>query len=349
MGVLILLVIAANLLVDTIHLKPDHHFSDIERALEAWNPEPVKKPGFRTLFEFDPNIISPERLDSLLIPGFIKKNLLSYRSAGGKFKRAADLGKIYGMNDSIFAAIQTYIKIPETEIKKDETETSPPGTLFKGTFDPNSAGAEILSSFGFTKYQSSNLIKYREEGGFFSRPDDLLTIYGVDSTFFLRIKKNIRIAKPTVRRQSNNKSVPPKENEVEPDLTIEINTADSIDLVKLRGIGQVFAGRILKYRDLLGGFYKKEQLLEVYNLTEDTYNKIKENIWVDTLKIKEIRINFADYSELLRHPYIKRNQVEAILDYRQNNGSFRNPSQIFQAGLIDSLTFSPLRPYITCR
>jgi len=97
---------------------------------------------------------------------------------------------------------------------------------------------------------------------------------------------------------------------------IEINSADTIQLQELKGIGPGFAKRIVKYREQLGGFYAKEQLMEVYGLTEQIYNSIKNSIVVDASKIKRIKINEMDISRLKRHPYISYYEAKAIYDYR---------------------------------
>ena len=206
------------------------------------------------------------------------------------------------MNDSIFATIKDYIIIAtEDSIKQPATQNkqSTPEKSFYGYFDPNKADISKLTEFGFKNYQSNNLIKYREKGGSFNTPSDLLKIYGIDTTFFLSIKENIRIDKPKNGRDSVKITK----------ISVEINSADSTLLLKLNGIGSVFSSRIIKFRELLGGFYSKEQLLEVYNLSEETYENIKDNISVDSTLIRKIRINLADYKELLRHPYLKKEQV----------------------------------------
>ena len=43
---------------------------------------------------------------------------------------------------------------------------------------------------------------------------------------------------------------------------------------------------------------------------------IENNITVDTTLLKKIRINFAGFGDLLRHPYLKKEQVKAVIDYQ---------------------------------
>ena len=198
-----------------------------------------------------------------------------------------------------------------------------------------------MKNFGFSSFQINNLIRYREKGGNFLTKTDLLKIYGVDSIFYRKIENFIQIEKLEFTE--------PKEI-VEPKINfVELNNADSTQLVKLVGIGPVFASRIIKYRKLLGGFYSKNQLLEVYNFNEETYEQIKNSILVDTFFINKIRINFADYSELIKHPYINKMQVETILTQIRNNGAITKKEQLLSSKTLDSLTYYKMRPYITCR
>jgi DNA uptake protein ComE-like DNA-binding protein len=341
LAAIIILFIAARLIVRNIELEPDSDFSEIIRILENWEIQTESSPATKHLFRFNPNTISGEALDSLDLPAFVKRNILSYKAAGGKFNAADDLLRIYGMNDSIFLEIKNYIDIPpiksaEASVKKEKEIKHLPVP-----FDPNTANKNELLSAGFNSFQASNLIKYRENGGSFAYPEDLLKIYGIDSVFFSSIESLIDIVEKPEKISADKKEVSP--------ILIELNSADSVELQKLKGIGPVFATRILKYRALLGGFCNKDQLLEVYGFPEETFHSIKENILVDSQKIEKIRINFANYSELFRHPYIEKEQVEAILNYRQKNGPFSFKEQLLTEGLVDTLTFVVLSPYITCR
>lgn len=170
---------------------------------------------------------------------------------------------------------------------------------------------------------------------------DLLKIYGIDSVFFESVKNNIVIhQKPTEKIDRQ---------EIRHSVLVELNSADSIELISLRGIGPVYASRILKYRDLLGGFFTTSQLVEVYGFSQESFIAISEKVTSDSLKVQKIRLNFADYGDLIRHPYFEKTHVDAILNFRRENGPFTSNSQILSAGLVDSVTYANLRPYLTCR
>jgi DNA uptake protein ComE-like DNA-binding protein len=339
----ILLVIVANTIISSLEPKPSFDSSEYANLRKEWDGQlSEKRENIQSLFVFNPNTIPENKLDSLLIPAFIKKNILNYRKAGGRFYAATDFQKIYGVTDSIYKALEAYIEI-EKKIRPKKTIRSKDEKVthnITGFFNPNEADFVELKRFGFSDFQANNLLNYRKKGGVIKEAIDLRKIYGLDSLFYSAILVHVQIEK-----EINAQLVKPKFES----LNIELNSADSSELVKIKGIGPVYSSRIIKYRNLLGGFYSKNQLLEVYHFPEETYYEIKNYICVDTSSIKQIRINFIEYADLLRHPYLNNKQVETILDFRNKNGVFEDRSQIQSNGLIDSVTFNKIRPYFTCR
>lgn len=129
---------------------------------------------------------------------------------------------------------------------------------------------------------------------------------------------------------------------------IELNTADSIQLQELKGIGPGFARRIIIYREKLGGYYAKEQLMEVYGFTDKLYNLIKNDITVDASKIRKMNVNRMDISHLKRHPYISYYEAKAIYDYRMQQPDARIKS-IEELSTLPDLkeNWQVIRIYIT--
>jgi DNA uptake protein ComE-like DNA-binding protein len=127
---------------------------------------------------------------------------------------------------------------------------------------------------------------------------------------------------------------------------ININTADSAGLLPLPGIGPVFAGRIIRYRELLGGYVDKCQLTEVYGLSEETLLLIAPYIYIDTAAIEMLMINSADFRTLLRHPYLEYESVKAIVKYRDMTGGISSMQEIRQHMLVPDSVLERICGYL---
>lgn len=129
--------------------------------------------------------------------------------------------------------------------------------------------------------------------------------------------------------------------------SLEMNSADTLDWQQLRGIGHAFSNRIVAYRSRLGGFYAKEQLLEVYGFTDSLYAAILPSLRLDTSLLRPIHINTIVLDSLKRHPYVDYYQAKAIVAYRQRYGNYRSPSDLLRVNLIDTATLVRLKPYLS--
>jgi DNA uptake protein ComE-like DNA-binding protein len=127
---------------------------------------------------------------------------------------------------------------------------------------------------------------------------------------------------------------------------IDINNCDSAMLVRLPGIGPVLSVRILKYRYLLGGFTRVDQLKEVYGLPSETYEKIKGRIFADSNQITRISINSATYNEIIRFPYFEKYEVSAILKYRELKGRIKGIRDLTDNKLITEEKARKVGPYL---
>ena len=135
------------------------------------------------------------------------------------------------------------------------------------------------------------------------------------------------------------KSVPQKTR-------IDINMSDSATLVKLPGIGPVLSARIIKYRRLLGGFARIEQLKEVYGLPVETFELIKVRVFADSSAVTRININSAGYKELSHFPYFEKYEVTAILKYRELKGRITKITDLTYNKLITEEKARKINPYL---
>lgn len=127
---------------------------------------------------------------------------------------------------------------------------------------------------------------------------------------------------------------------------INLNTVDSAGLLPLPGIGPVFAGRIIKYRNLLGGFAHADQLNEVYGIEKEVVLKISPLIHIDPTKITRLDLDSASFRDLLRHPYLEYEDVKAIVAYRDFTGSVTSLQEIREQMLVPDSILEKIGPYL---
>lgn len=100
---------------------------------------------------------------------------------------------------------------------------------------------------------------------------------------------------------------------------VELNTADSITLVKIRGIGPYYATKILKYRERLGGYVSVMQLKEL-NMTYFNIDSCKAMFTVNPSLILKRHLDTMSFKAILRHPYLQYEDVQLILNAKQKYG-----------------------------
>jgi competence protein ComEA len=126
---------------------------------------------------------------------------------------------------------------------------------------------------------------------------------------------------------------------------VELNKADSASLESLPGIGPVFSKRIVKYRNLLGGYYSIMQLNEVFGMKPEILTKIQALLSVDTLQIQKLDINKAGFKEINAHPYISYEQTKMICKARLR-GNFVSIRQIEDMKIFTPEELVKIRPYL---
>jgi DNA uptake protein ComE-like DNA-binding protein len=106
---------------------------------------------------------------------------------------------------------------------------------------------------------------------------------------------------------------------------IDINEATKEDLVKIYGIGDAISNRILKQKELLGGFVSMEQMKEVWGLSPEIIENLNTHFKVLVLpRFKKIEINNASLKELSQFHYFRYSLAKEIVTYRSMNGNIKN-------------------------
>lgn len=227
------------------------------------------------------------------------------------------------------SGLMAFSPLPGNEVTTD--------TLRPFNFDPNSATFDSLTLLGLSEKQARTLISYRNKGGRFWKPEDISKIYGIDDQTAAALLPFIII--------KGDSAFPQKKKNLPDRPVIELNRTDSVALRKLPGIGDVLSVRIIKYRNLLGGYASVGQLKEVYGITGDIFKLIEGSLRADTSIITKININTASFRELIRFPYLDRYEAGGILKYREINGSVSGLTDLVENKLITEEKAVKVKPY----
>lgn len=132
----------------------------------------------------------------------------------------------------------------------------------------------------------------------------------------------------------------------DPQYPICLNKTDSVALLALPGIGPVFAGRIIKYRSLLGGYYTLNQLLEVYGMKPETLERIRPLLIIDSASWNMISLNKCEFRDLLRHPYLEYADVLSLVRYMDRKGAVDSMEEVLSNVLLADSVAERIEPYL---
>lgn len=207
-----------------------------------------------------------------------------------------------------------------------------------------------LICIGLSKHLSETWIHYIQKGGKFKQIDEVKKLWGMNDSIFYTIAPYLTISTDDNKKENKNNYTTTNQyhykKQDEKIEMVELNSADTSQLIALPGIGSSFASRIIKYRNRLGGFYDKEQLKEIYGLNQELYEKISPYIYVDVFEVKKVNINKGDYSTLIQNPYFTKEEVKAILQFRKKYGKFNNANDLLIHQIISQDEWAKLKWYV---
>ena len=232
-----------------------------------------------------------------------------------------------------------------------------PRKLFN--FDPNTASIQEFESLGLPNFIAERIEKYRSKGGKFKKKEDFSRIYGLLPATYSKLEPYIQIS---ATANIDNKGEIGANNEItnagsteyisktpttntfaKKPVSFDLNKADTTVLMNIKGIGSKLSARIIKVRELYGGFYSPNQIREVYGLEPSVADEVLKYAFIKNPVLRKININEA--SEI-RHPTIKPYIAKAIINYRLQHGKFNTIDDLLKIKILDSETLEKVRPYL---
>lgn len=209
-------------------------------------------------------------------------------------------------------------------------------------FNPNTASEDELLQLGLSYKNAQTIIRYRQKGGRFKAPNDLLKIWGIEASLAKKLIPYIRLPStaivqnyPTANESGGyNHPYAPKKISI-----IDINTASMEDWEALPGIGPVLAARIIKYRDRLGGFSEIEDVKKTYGIRDSLFTLIQPFLKIHA--VGKPSINSASESRLIKAG-VSPEIAAAIVQYRTQYGLFGSLEELKKIVFIQSAQYQLL-------
>lgn len=235
-------------------------------------------------------------------------------------------------------------------IQEKNTLTTPV-RLFK--FDPNTASIKDLQTLGIAPFIARRIDKFRSKGGKFRKKEDLLHIYDFPQDVYNKLESYIDLPVQEVKTSKSYTQKPgqnyPEEKRayIKPVIVpFDINTADTTQLIRLKGIGSKLSVRIIKFRDALGGFHSKAQYQEIFGLDSLALSELQQYAGILS-PVRKINLNTASAEEMAQHTYLRNKRINTVIvNYRTQHGPYQSADDLKKIKVIDEKTIEKLAPYL---
>jgi len=306
------------------------------------------------LFRF--SMTEQRKLFALLLL-FIVLTLLRQASIEFSFNKIQHNPEISQRVEAFFAqakpkSIELIAEVEDFRNEVKSAKKDQKSSLKPFPFNPNDLKSDDWLRMGFTVKEAGMIEKFKlklEKG--FEYKEQFARLYCVGEERFDMLESYILLPdKETFFASKHSKKASTayqQEKQEKQKILIELNAADTLELTKIKGIGAYFARNIYRYREKLGGFHRKEQLLEVYRFSDSLYLKVESQVILDTSLVRKLNINQLEEKDLYAHPYFRNGVGRAIVNYRKQHGPYRNIEELNKLHALDDEKISRIKPYIT--
>lgn len=294
-------------------------------------------------FRFAPNAVTITELERLGLRPYQAKAWITYRTkVPGGIATARQLNKLRFLDPALKSRLLALADFPELP---------PPSLAAEFPFDPNTISLDSLQLLGFPEYQAKGLLHYRAGRPItFRKPEDLRRVKSLDSILVELALPLIDIAPPPPG------SALPIRIGTAPTVytraplpalaSVDLNAADTTLLKTLPGIGSYRARRLIRYRDVLGGFYDLEQAATTRGIPDSTWQTILPYLALGPI-YRQLSVNRATVEELRRHPNINSKLANTVVRFREKHGAFRSPEDLRQIRSLNDYTLAKIVPYLS--
>jgi len=185
----------------------------------------------------------------------------------------------------------------------------------------------------------------------YSSVNDLKAIYDIDTNWLSQALPFIKIDSQYVEftydeELSFRQDKIQRKGDSSKTVIVDLNSADTIELKSIPGIGSFYARQIVELRERYRGFRSFDQLLDLYKVSDETLTLLSEKSTIDTSAVRKIDLNTCTIEELGRHPYLSWKQARIIIAYRDQHDNFTSVKEILRTDVISDSVYLKIAPYL---
>jgi DNA uptake protein ComE-like DNA-binding protein/soluble cytochrome b562 len=188
-------------------------------------------------------------------------------------------------------------------------------------FNPNFITDYKGYKLGMSVAEIDRLHAFRNEGRFVNSAREFQAVTKVSDSLLTAMAIDFKFPDWVTKKQSRQFGNDAYKQKMKIPV-IDINAATKEELMAVYGIGDALSDRILKQKEILGGFVSMAQMEDVWGLQPEVVDKIKARFNVSaTPTVTKIKINDASISALAKFPYFRYALAKEIVTYRSMNGA----------------------------
>lgn len=190
-------------------------------------------------------------------------------------------------------------------------------------FNPNFISDYKGYQLGMSVNEINKLLAFREQNKYVNSAQEFQQVTGVSDSLLIAISPYFKfpdwVNQPKKSFSSFAKNTYENKKSI---IRKDINEATQDDLIKIYGIGPALSERILKQKDILGGFVTMEQMESIWGLSPEVIENLNKYFQVTTIPtVNKIDVNNLSVKELAKFPYFNYTIAKEIVTYRSmNNG-----------------------------
>ena len=307
-----------------------------------------KNKGLVVSKKFNPDLYTQQDWISL---GFSEKQanaILKYKDyLGGSFVSKEKFRDCFIISPENYQKLQPYLLLPEKSVANTEFKQpkkfEEKAKIINQKFDPNLLDSEGWQKLGFSQKQATTILNYKNKflKGRFESAEDLQKCFVVSPEKYEELKPYLIIS-ITNREENIVKTNSNIENPVITDFAkTDINTL-SFRQLKEFGFDDKAAGSLIGFRNKLGGFVDKDQILETYNIDVTLTKKLINTASLNPKNVKKYKLIDAPETWLKSHPYFKY-YADKIIFYRI---TYSDEKKIFKMMKLKPEAESKMKKYL---